>query len=221
MNLHIKAVVFDMDGVIFDTERIYADAWHEVGSAMNIQQMDIMLRNCIGLNGEDAKNYFIKVLGKEFPFEEFQRRTSQVYHQRIKDTGLPLKYGVEELLQFLKDQQYKIGLASSTKKTRIIEHLEKANLNDYFQTIISGDMVEYGKPNPEIYLKACDALEVNPKECIGIEDSSNGIRASSAAGLMTIFVPDLAEVSKEVESLLFAKMDSLIEIKNWLIKSLC
>jgi len=210
-----------MDGVIFDTERLYAEAWNEVGSAMNIQQMNTILRNCIGLNGQDTKNYFMKGLGNEFPFEEFSRKTSEVFQQRIKEKGLPVKYGAKELLQFLKEQQYKIGLASSTKKSRIIEHLENANLSDYFQVIISGDMVECGKPNPEIYLKACDSLEVNPKECIGIEDSPNGIRASSSAGLMTILVPDLAEVSKEVEDLLFAKMDSLIEIKKWLMKSLC
>ena len=125
---------------------------------------------------------------------------------------MPVKEGAHELLTYLKSHGYKIAMATSTPWDTVKEHLARTGMTDYFDAVITGDMVEHGKPAPDIYLMAAERLGVAPQNCIGVEDSLSGIRAIHAAGIRAIMVPDLIEPTPEVEALLWKKCERLTEI---------
>lgn len=218
MTGRIEAVVFDMDGVLFDTERICSEAWREEAKEENLGDIEVAIKGCVGLNLTDAKDFFRKEYGSNFPFDEFHTRAGIRFREKIAREGLPIKKGVKEILTYLKSAGYPIALASSTSKRGVLEHLQKSGLTGYFEEIIGGDMVEHSKPQPDIYLKACRALHVDPQNAIAIEDSPNGIRAAYAAGMLPVMVPDLITPTPEIEALLYAKCESLLEVKE-LIKN--
>ncbi|MHC1750890.1 MAG: HAD family hydrolase [Cellulosilyticaceae bacterium] len=212
----IEAVVFDMDGVLFDTERLNAIVWEEVAEQEGLFNIQEVLLKCIGRSYADNKIIFSEHYGKSADFERFTQKSNEILHKKIKEDGLPIKTGVRELLRFLKKKNYKIGLASSTIKERVLQHLKAANIEQYFEVIIGGDMVKHSKPNPEIYEMACRALDVKTNKALCIEDSPNGIRSASTAGLKVIMVPDLIQPDKDLLPLLHKKCTSLLEVKNYL-----
>lgn len=213
----LKAVVFDMDGVLFDTERLFMEAGTQLLMEKGIENAGEAVMGCIGLNMRDTKALFLKVCGEDFPFEEYHKKCGTLVKDRIIKEGLPIKRGARELLIYLKESDYRIALASSTSQKGIRKHLEAADMEEFFEVIIGGDMIEHGKPEPEIYLKACEALGAEPGEAYAIEDSANGIRSAHGAGLKTIMVPDLIAPTPELESLLYAKYDSLLDVKEMLL----
>ena len=127
--------------------------------------------------------------------------------------GLPEKPGVHEILEYLKENRIPTALASSTRRTAVMEHLDRAGITSYFQKIICGDMVEHGKPAPDIYLKACEELGAAPGQALAVEDSFNGIRSAYAAGLYTVMVPDQLPPTEEILALVDKKCDSLTELQ--------
>ena len=212
----IDSVVFDMDGVLFDTERVCNDVWLQVGEEMKIKDMSIAIIKCVGLNSVDTRQIFLKQFGADFPYEKFRERSSALFRERIETEGLPIKPGVFEVLNFLQENEYKIALATSTNKASVTNYLNKAELAHYFQVIVTGDMVIHGKPNPEIYQKACMELVSRPECSIAIEDSPNGLKAAYYAGLKPIMVPDLIQPDEELKKIIYGKFDSLFEVKNYL-----
>ena len=212
----IKAVIFDMDGVLFDTERLVGKVWNQIAAEEGIKEMDIVLNNCIGRSYEDTRLVFREHYGEAFDFDGFRTKARQLFFENIKAHGLPIKTGVNELLAYLKEKGYQIGLASSTNKEGVLSHLREANIEAYFEVIVGGDMVKHSKPNPEIYEMACRLLGVKPSEAICIEDSHNGIRSASSAGLKVIMVPDLLEPTEEILPLLHKQFSSLLEVKAYL-----
>jgi len=212
----IEAAIFDMDGILFDTERLVSECWIEVANKLNIKEIQPILNRCIGLNKKSTQAIFLKQLGEAFDFDEFNQMAHEVFMGRVEKDGLPIKRGVHELLAFLKEKGFKIGLASSTNEKSVRSHLKLAQIEEYFEVIVGGDMVTNGKPDPEIYLRACRDLGVLPQNAIAIEDSHNGIRAASAAGMNVIMVPDLMPCNAEIETILYQKMDSLLEVKAFL-----
>lgn len=212
----IESVVFDMDGVLFDTEKVCLDVWYQIGKEMNIADIGIAVTKCVGLNSNDTRQFFLNQYGIEFPYDEFRDRSSQLFHKILDTEGLPIKPGVIELLNFLQDNNYKIALATSTNKANVMKYLDEAGITHYFQTIVTGDMVVHGKPDPEIYLKACKELESPPELSIAIEDSPNGLKSAYSAGMKPIMVPDLIEPTDELKKLLYGKFNSLLEVINYL-----
>ncbi len=205
-----------MDGVLFDSERIYNEAWCRVGKKMNLSDIQSCITYCVGRNGKDIRAYLLKKYGPSFPSEQFSAAIKQAFEEIVAAEGLPLKVGVREILSWLHGVGVKIGLATSTSKKSAERYLENAGLLHYFQAVVTGDMILNGKPDPEIYALACAALGVLPEACFAIEDSPNGIKSAHAAGLKVIMVPDLIEPTEEIEKLLFAKFDSLLEVKTYL-----
>lgn len=212
-----KAVVFDMDGVLFDTERLFMEAGTQLIKEKGIENAEEAVMGCIGLNMRDTKALFLKVCGEDFPFEEYHRKCGALVREKIEKEGLPLKKGVKELLSYLKEAGYKIALASSTSQSGVFKHLERAGLREYFAVVIGGDMIEHGKPEPDIYLRACEELGIKPDTAFAIEDSANGIRSAHGAGLHTIMVPDLIAPTPQLEALLYAKYDSLLDVRDMLM----
>ena len=126
-----------------------------------------------------------------------------------------MKLGVNKILAYLKQSGTPIGLASSSKYSSIISHLKEANIIDYFDVIVAGDMIEHSKPKPDIYILACNKLGVDPKDTYAIEDSPNGIRSAHAAGMRPIMVPDLVKPDAEMEELSYLICKDLMEVMQF------
>lgn len=210
-----KAVIFDMDGVLFDTERLCRETWNMVGKEQNLENIDDVLTACTGSNRQDTILIMKKAYGEDFDALAFMEVCSQINIKKMQEEGIPIKKGAKEILDYLKAENYKIGLASSTRKFRVLENLEKSGFTNYFETIIGGDMIEHSKPNPDIYLLACKELGVNPAETFAIEDSPNGIRSAYNAGMKPIMVPDLLEPTEEILSKTVACKSDLIEVMDY------
>ena len=180
--------------------------------------MEEVFPRCIGLNGTDTKSLILGHYGEDFPYEEYRAKTSEGFWQEIKENGLPIKTGVREILAFLKENGWNIGLASSSRYESVMNHLKRAEIADYFSVVVTGDMVEHSKPQPDIYLLACEKLGVRPEAAYAIEDSPNGIRAAHAAGMKPLMVPDMIEPDQEMQRLSFWIGKDLLEVKNFLAK---
>ena len=211
-----RAVVFDMDGVIFDSERLVIETWKVVADKYHIQNIDQACLACTGLNKDATAVKMREIYGEQFPYEEYKKEASALFHERYDDGRLPMKPGVTELLTFLKEQGIRIALASSTRSGIVKKELADAGIIGYFDEIVCGDMVARSKPAPDIFLKACECLGVQPPEAYGIEDSYNGIRSAHTAGLCPIMVPDLCPPTEEMEQLAEVILPSLSAVKDYL-----
>lgn len=211
-----KAVIFDMDGVIFDSEREVMNSWIEVAERYDIKDILIPYYNCIGSTRAKSEQIMLDYYGGDFPYKLYREEVSKLYHERNDGGKLPLKPGAKELLEYLKSQNKKIALASSTRNIIVTTQLKDADLFKYFDKIITGDMVSKSKPDPEIFLKACKEIEVKPNEAFVIEDSYNGIKAAFSAGIPGIMVPDLLPPTDEMKEKATVILNSLTEVKEWL-----
>ena len=211
-----KAVIFDMDGVIFDSERLVLESWKQIAEKYGIQNVEEVLIKCIGVNAVITRDIFLEYYGKDFPYDMYKTECSSLFHTWCKTKGLPIKKGVTELLKYLNDSGYKVGLASSTRYEIVKEELEEAGLLPYFHNLTGGDMLKKSKPEPDIFLMACESLSVKPEEAIGIEDSYNGIRALSRAGMLPVMVPDMIAPDEEMKDLAEFIFDDLLEVLKWI-----
>lgn len=211
-----EAVIFDMDGVIFDSERLVLECWAEVAQKYGIQNMEPICLKCTGLTVTASKEVMKEHFGADFPYDEYKKEMSALFHERYDGGRLPLKPGVVELLSYLKKEEKKVALASSTRSAVVRAELKDAGILSFFDAVICGDMVERSKPEPDIFLKACACLHVEPAQAYGIEDSHNGIRACYKAGMRPIMVPDLVPPTEEMRKLSEAILSSLIDVKEYL-----
>lgn len=216
MNMKDDAVVFDMDGVIFDSEKMVIICWKEVAQKYGIENIEYACKQCLGTNKDASRARFKEIYGQDFPYDTYKAEMSALFHERCSGGKLPLKPGVNELLEYLKSQKKKIALASSTRREVVLRELEDGGVLSYFDKVICGDMVERSKPFPDIYLKACEEIGVEPEMAVAIEDSYNGIRSANRAGLQSIMVPDLIEANDEMRDLSKIVLNSLIEVKDYL-----
>ena len=212
----IEAICFDMDGILFDTERLSVESWIAVAEKLGLGNIEKGVYGCIGLNRTDCRIFLKEVYGEDFPYDYFREQTSALFQEGVEKEGLPVMKGAGELLTWLQEKGVKIALASSTGREKVLSHLRRADFTDFFQVVIGGDMVEHSKPLPDIYLKACELLGVKPENAIAIEDSPNGIRSAAAAGMLPVMVPDMVEPTPEIEELLYHKCDSLFAVRDFL-----
>lgn len=212
----MKAVVFDMDGVLFDTEKLCRDSWTALAKEQGIEDMEAVFMQCVGRNANDTRTLILEHYGQDFPYDTFRQKASEWFWEQIERSGVPVKPGVYELLSYLKQAEYNIGLASSTRRESVISHLTQAGILEYFSVIVTGDVVKHSKPQPDIYLLACDKMQVAPEEAYAIEDSPNGIRAAYAAGMKPVMVPDLIVPDEEMRCLSFRIYENLLEVRDFM-----
>ncbi len=202
----IRAVLFDMDGLMFDTERLSIDCWRRAGEhfGYTITPQDVALLR--GRNREGGRQAFLKRFGPELPYDKLVEDT-HAQLDALLEQDVPVRPGLYELLDFLEKRGTKLAVASSTQSPRVIRNLEKAQVRRYFSAVVGGEQVTRSKPDPEVFLKAAAALGAKPCECMVLEDSANGVRAGHAAGCCTVMVPDLDAPDAE----LFAAADAIVE----------
>ena len=206
----IKAIIFDKDGTLHDTEKVYMQAWKAAAEEFNVPDIENTVRDCTGTNIPFIAQYWAKKY-PNVPFEDYLPRR-QHYYFGILEQGIPVKEGAHEVLTYLRAHGYKVGMATSTPWDTVKEHLERTGMTDYFDAIVTGDMIQHGKPAPDIYLLAAERLGVAPAECIGVEDSPNGVCSIHAAGMRAVMIPDLVEPSPEVEALVWRKLNEISEL---------
>ena len=215
-------VIFDMDGVIFDSERACFECWLEAADMLKVKGMKEFYPRIIGTNANQtlrmAREAFDGITG-EGTAEELQRLSSGIFHRRYDNGGLPLKKGAVEILGYLKDEGIRTALASSTRTQQVIRELTNAGLIDYFDSVTGGDSVTISKPDPQIYLIACEKLGSLPRETFAIEDSFNGIRSAHRAGMRPLMVPDMIPPDDEMLSLSEAIFGDLTEVLEYFRKS--
>lgn len=213
-----KTVIFDMDGVIFDSENLVLDCWEKIGEKYKIPNIRDVFMKCIGTNKVKTKEIVCDYYGPSFDYDKIAKESSLLFHEYVDANGLPVKKGVRELLAYLKDAGFAIGLASSTRLAVVEEELKQAGLYDFFQVIVGGDQLRKSKPSPDIYLMACEKMGAAPGNAYAIEDSHNGIRAAYLAGMMPIMVPDLLEATEEMKEKSIAVLGDLLKVMQYFQK---
>lgn len=207
----IKGAVFDMDGLMIDTEKLYLLYWKKAAADFGYDMKDEHVYAIRSL----ARKYSIPMLksffGEDFPTEEVRARRTELINAHIEKNGIDLKKGLFELLNWLKDHGVKLAVATATPRERATLYLRKINALDLFDTVVCGDMIANGKPAPDIYLTAARELDLPPEQCAAFEDSPNGIKAAHAAGCHAIMIPDMTPPDDEITPLLSAVYPDLAQ----------
>ena len=210
--MKIKGVISDMDGVILDTEKLYVRFWCE---AANFYGYPMQRHHALSIRSmarmfviDKLKGYF----GEDFDYHAVHAKRIELMDKYIEENGIEAKQGAETLLSYLKQNGYKVALATATAPDRAKSYIERLDLLKYFDEIVCASMVEKGKPEPDIYLYAAEKLGLEPHECIALEDSQNGIKSASSAGCKTVMVPDLDGPTDEIKPLLYAVADNLTDV---------
>lgn len=211
-------VVFDMDGVLFDTQMIYYNTWFTVAKKLGLSDITEPADKCIGTNRKYQYSVLYDFYGPDFPCEEFYTLKDKLFFEYVEQNGVPLKPGVIELLEYLKESGSKVAIASSSRRHIVEKHLNRHDMIKYFDVIVGGDMIERSKPAPDIYLKACELLETKPDESYAVEDSYNGLISAHDAGLKSVMVPDMLPFNEEIAPVVFRKFDSLLDFRDYLKK---
>ena len=201
MNKQVQAVIFDMDGVIFDSERLVIECWEVIAGKHNIPDIVEICMRVQGNNREETGKRFREKYGKDFPYETYKKEVSALFRHLYGEGRLPLKPGVMEILEELKSNRVPLGLASSTRTDIVKQELQDAHLLQYFDAVLGGDMAARSKPEPDIFLEAAATLQADPKRCYVLEDSYNGIYAAHRAGMHPVMVPDMQRPTEELREL--------------------
>ncbi len=209
-----KTVIFDMDGVLFDTEKIYLDVWTKVFEKYGYRMTKEVYCKVIATGRENVKKVFKDEFGDNIPIEKMYKEKDKALSEELKKK-IPIKDGAYELLKYLKAKKYKLALATSASKERMEKQLNQSNFNNIFDEVVCRDEVEKIKPNPEIFLKAASKLNVSPEECIVIEDSSAGIEAAYKGNMTPLHVVDLKEADEKIKKYSYKSFNNLYEIKSY------
>lgn len=208
----LQGVIFDMDGLMLDTEKLLLRFWREAAAEMGYvmeKEHVLSIRSLAAKYAEPKlKGYF----GADFNYQKIRARRKELMNSYIEEHGIETKQGVRELLVFLKEHGYKTSVATATDLERTQRYLKSVDLLKYFDKIVCASMVENGKPEPDIYIRAAKELELLPENCIALEDSPNGILSAYRAGCMPVMVPDLDEPSEETKKLLFGLEENLLKV---------
>lgn len=211
-DIRIKGILFDMDGVILDTEKLYTRFWQEAANALGYPMTKEQAMGLRSLNREFGAAKMQSYFDVPVNYEEVRNKRIELMNAFIEKEGVELKAGIKELLSYLKENGIKTAIATSSPIERTEKYLAAVGLTGAFDKLISGYMVKKGKPEPDIYELAAKEIGLTPQECLAIEDSPSGLLSASRAGCYPVMVPDQDIPTPETEALLFAKADSLEKI---------
>ncbi|MGN0669717.1 MAG: HAD family hydrolase [Oscillospiraceae bacterium] len=214
----VKAVIFDMDGLLLDTEKLLVRFWQEAAREAGFNMTREIALNIRSMHRSFAIPYLKSVLGEDFDYLKIRSRRMELMSAHLAKYGLELKKGAKELLTYLNMNKIPAAVATATDYERAEKYLKETGIFGYFDKIICATMVKVGKPQPDIYIYAASELGLEPSECAALEDSPNGVKSASAAGCKTIMVPDLTEPDEELSRIIAAKAGSLDEVIDIICK---
>jgi len=209
-----RCVIFDMDGVLLDSEIAILEQWMKIEKKYGLDGIVDVHRECIGITEAVTVEKVLDRFGRDFPYHRYRDEAYESLRRDTAVSGMPVKAGAHELLKWLKENGFKLGLASSTRSEIVKEELTQVGLLKYFDRVVGGEMAERSKPDPAIYLKCASLLDISPEDAIVIEDSYNGVRAGNSAGAAVIMVPDLLKPTdemKEKASMIMGSLDEVLE----------
>lgn len=209
----IRAIIFDMDGLMIDSERVTFESYQEVLKDMNLTMDRTFYVSLLGRTKEGIAKQFYDAYGHDFPFDQVITKCHEVMAKRFEQEGVPLKPGLLHLLSYLKkEHHYKTIVATSSTRDRVDKILKQAHITDYFDDSICGDEVTKGKPNPEVFLKSCEKLGVKSDEAYILEDSESGIMAAYSANIKVICVPDMKYPEAQYASKCYKIVETLDDV---------
>lgn len=212
MSKKIKAVIFDQDGLMFDTERLGLEGWTVAGAPYGLRPDEAFLRELRGKKADEVRDAFEARFGSLHQFPGFFEKKRQYSYDWIAKHGVPVKPGLKELLSYLKDHGCKLAVATASSRGWTQGNVKGAGVDAYFDAYAYGDMVEKAKPDPAIFHLAARMLKTEPENCMVLEDSFNGIRAAYNGGFHPVMVPDQDEPTQEIRQLLTAECRSLRDV---------
>lgn len=208
------AFIFDLDGTLIDTEKLYRKYWpmalRDYGYELSDERA-LMLRS---LGRPFAPAQFKEWYGDDFDYNLVRQRRKEYVEGHIEKYGIELRPGVKEILEYLRDKNITVAIATATDLERTTRYLEMTGISEFFTDIICATMVKCGKPAPDIYKYACEKLNKKPSECFAVEDAPNGVKSAYSAGLKVIFIPDQAPSDDSFKSMIFAEFDNINKIKS-------
>ncbi|HEY1327028.1 MAG TPA: HAD family phosphatase [Casimicrobiaceae bacterium] len=213
MRFHLRAVVFDMDGLILDTEPLALRAWAECAAALGVAFDEALGLRMVGRNFADCGELLRDTYAAPYPVDAVLERWHATYDAIVARDGVALKAGVGEILDWLDEARLPRAVATSTRRERARAKLAHAAVLERFDTVVGGDDVARGKPAPDIYLEAARRLGVAPGHCLVLEDSEPGVRAGLAAGMAVVMVPDLVAPPAELAAAGVRIAPSLLEAR--------
>lgn len=209
MKENVELVIFDMDGLMFDTEMMYLKFAPGTIKELGYDIKEDILKKTVGTNHKWASEIFKAEGYPDFPFVELWKRLDIKYSDYFEEFGVPIKNGLFEMLEFLKGINMKMAVATSSRRVKAEKLLNESGAMKYFDLTMFGDEILNGKPDPEIFLKTADTLNTEYKKCLVFEDSINGIKAAHSAGMIPVMIPDVIEPTEEITNLIYKKYDSL------------
>lgn len=212
-----RAVLFDMDGTVFDTERIYRKCWFDAADAVGFPHMEELLSRIFGVSERDIGAYVYKTYGEDFPYEKMLSIRAERIAQTIEREGVPLKPGVPAIFTQLREKGIVSALVTSAPAFRVQDFLGRSHLTDVFSAVITGERVKNSKPAPDIFLLAAEELGLSPSDCVVAEDSHNGVLAGYRAGMRVAMIPDLQTVTDEIKPYVTYLLPSLEELAGVIV----
>jgi HAD superfamily hydrolase (TIGR01509 family) len=215
--MKFEAVIFDMDGLMFDTERVSQIAWRRAAQDWGHDFHDDIYKYVIGRNVADIEKYLYQIFGPDFPIDQAYQRKREYVNEYIVEYGFPVKPGLGELLDLIEERSLKVAVASSSPREIVIRNLKFGGIPlDRFDAIMGGDDVVNGKPAPDIFLATSEQLGVVPERCLVLEDSNTGIKAAHSAGMVPVMVPDMKPPTEETILLAYKILPDLFSVMDFI-----
>ncbi|MDP5238555.1 HAD family phosphatase [Uliginosibacterium sp. 31-16] len=207
-----RAVIFDMDGLLLDSERVALGFFEQASRELGVAWSQEVGLSMVGLNSKDSDKLILQAFGADFPIEAHRQRFGELYEAAIVAGDIPLKPFARELLEYLAGARIPCAVATSTRRTRAEAKLMRAHLLQHFQALACGDEVSRGKPAPDIYELAAARLSVEPRDCLALEDSNAGVRAAVSASMNVVMVPDLLKPDADIRRYGVSVLESLKDV---------
>ena len=211
MKDRILGVIFDMDGLMLDTEKLYTRFWKQAAAYYGFEMTDEHILGIRSMAAKYACVHLKGIFGDSFDYYAVREKRKELMDEYIALNGVEKKNGLDEILSELSKRRIKLAVATTTNRERTGTYLEQTGVIGFFDAIVTGDMIQNGKPSPDIYQAAAEALGLDCKNCIALEDSPNGILSAYRAGCKPVMIPDLSQPDRDTKPMLYYCFPSLYD----------